>query len=67
MRSRFIINIFYTRKYCLSRLAACIFSVVFAVSAGCCLVAMLYALFILEESLQLPPGERSSTVQYNTI
>ena len=40
---------------------------VFAVSAGCCLVAMLYALFILEESLQLPPGERSSTVQYNTI
>ena len=28
--------------------------------AGCCLVAMLYALFMLEESLQLPPGERSS-------
>ena len=33
---------------------------VFAVSAGCCLVAMLYALFMLEESLQLPPGERRS-------
>ena len=43
-----------------SCLATCIFSVVFAVSAGCCLVAMLYALFMLEESLQLPPGERSS-------
>ena len=34
-------------------------SVVFAVSAGCCLVAILYALFMLDESLQ-PPGDRSS-------
>ena len=31
----------------------------FAVSAGCCLVAILYALFMLDESLQ-PPGDRSS-------
>ena len=32
---------------------------VFAVSAACCLVAILYALFMLDESLQ-PPGDRSN-------